>query len=177
MTVSKRSRIVVAILFLSLLSIDFISKILATAHLPLYTEGSKIVLTPFTDSISFLLVHHYKSMSIYGLSHNLGLIFMGFLALYFLYGAFNFPKTYQRIAFAIYLGGYGNILEIAYRDYATDFLYFTPLNTLFGDRIFIFNFADMVITLSIAVFIFGLIYDFTAKFVLKPKKENNLNLE
>lgn len=169
MTISVASRIKVSIVILFLLSVDFITKIYATKLLPLYTEGT-LNLTHFSDELSFLLVRHYKSMEMLGSSHNLGLILMGFLALYFVFGAYNFPKTYQRYAFAVYLGGYGNILEIAYHDYATDFLYFEPLNKLVNN-IYIFNFADVVITISIAIFVIGLTLEYIGK-IIKYFKAN-----
>jgi len=162
MTFLTSSKLKVLVLIVSLLLLDLITKFYANNLLPLYTEGP-LNLTYFSENISLLLVHHYKGMEAMGMSHSFVLFLMAILAAYLLFESLYSQKDYKRYSFAVYLGGYGNVVEIAYHDYATDFLHFQPLNELLGGRIYIFNIADIIIPVSLIILFSGLLYDLSTK--------------
>ena len=160
----------ISILFL--MSIDFVTKILAASFLNLNPQNNLVFVKPFISDFYFALAHNYNSNEDFK-------------------NPFKLPDTIRYIAFSLsiaisffilikkplskilkygiilYISGLSNLIEFLIRGYATDFLMPNPL--MFSNNIIlIFNIADVFIFFGTVLVFIGLAHEY----FLNKKRKN-----
>ncbi|HJL95673.1 MAG: signal peptidase II [Gammaproteobacteria bacterium] len=146
------------ILFLlSLLAIDQLSKLLIIGKL---SFGEGIRLLPFLDLT--LVLNTGVAFSLLDDGGEMGrwlLVFIVLLVLIYMSYVLlkeNLPDFEQLCLLLILGGGYGNLLDRAFRGHVIDFIHLYYKDYSF----YVFNFADSYITIGVIIYIVGIIYTY-----------------
>jgi len=154
------------VLALILLVIDLFSKHQANYHLKSLLFEQEIHLLPLSDSLGLSLAHNYERITILGLGQNLSvamIILLMFFLVFVIYGRSQYQKMlpskhlfFAKLSIVFLFAGLGNLLEILHHGYATDFIYFLPLNSI-NERFNIFNTADLFLFTSVFLLLINLL--------------------
>lgn len=179
----KKENIKIFVLAFLLLLIDLISKFQANVYLKEFFYIDTLHLLQLNENLSLSLVHHYRGINLFGGDNNVGILLVILLMTYLFFYAFVYKKITKqnesitsKLSFAFIAAGMGNIIEIVYHGYATDFLYFRPLNELLNS-VGIFNIADIFLFIGGFLFILHLIIEISAHVKDRTEKKKKIALE